>query len=165
MITVHSGPIQHCVALSPAAAVPTAQLLQQRAARKQQQRVALVAPPPHPGHNLGLGRDSSCPPRLYSARSNGRRQSESDGQASISEDQKPPPAAASLNPSRILSLPFSLIRAECSQQPRMASSGGNGDGGAAAAPLAGARVRLEPRAAPSRRATVVPFADRARAVA
>ena len=78
---------------------------------------------------------------------------------------EPPPAAASLNPSFILSLPFSLIRAECSQQSRMASRGGSGGGGAAAAPLAGARVRLEPRAAPSRRATVVPFADRARAVA
>ena len=60
------------------------------------QRVALVAPPTRPGRNLGLGRDSSCPPGLYSARSNSRRQSESDGQASISEDQKPPPTVASL---------------------------------------------------------------------
>ena len=84
MITVHSGPVQHCVALSPAAAVLAAQLQQQRAARKQQQRVALAAPPPRPGRNLGLGRDSSCPPGLYSARSNARRQSESDDRAPFS---------------------------------------------------------------------------------
>ena len=114
-----------------------AQLLQQHAARKQQQhaahhyarlwptttraqqptlkprgpaaqRVALAAPPPRPGRNLGLGWDSSCPPWLYSARSNGRRQSESDGQASISEDQNPhwpwlPSTLASFFPSLSLS--------------------------------------------------------------
>ena len=123
IITVHSGPVQHCVARSSAAAVRAAQLLtraaqllQQHAAhhyarlrptttRAQQptlksrgpaaQCVALAAPPRHPGSNLGLGQDSSCPPGLYSAWSNSRRQSESDGQASISEDKKPPPTAAS----------------------------------------------------------------------
>ena len=34
---------------------------------------------------------------------------------------------------------------------------GEGDGGAAVAPLAGARVRPEPRAAPSSGTSVVPF--------
>jgi hypothetical protein len=53
----------------------------------------------------------------------------------------------------------------CSQQPRMAVRVGSGGGGSAAAPLASARVRLKPRAALSRGATVVPFADRSRAVA
>ena len=48
------------------------------------QRVALMVPPSRPGRNLGLGQDSSCPPGLYSARSNARRQSESDGRAPFS---------------------------------------------------------------------------------
>jgi hypothetical protein len=47
----------------------------------------------------------------------------------------------------------------------MAAREGSGGGGAAAAPLAGARVRPEPLAALLRGATVVPFADRASAVA
>jgi len=40
---------------------------------------------------------------------------------------------------------------------------GEGDGGAAVAPLAGARVRPEPRAAPSSGTSVVPFGGPVRA--
>ena len=64
---MHSGPVQHCVARSPAAAVRAAQLLtrsahmlQQRTARNQQQRTAhhyarafLPAPRPQPGPGPG----------------------------------------------------------------------------------------------------------------
>jgi hypothetical protein len=107
---------------------------------------------PRPGRNLGLGRDSGHPlslawaewepGELWPSDRIGRSFMRLARSKSASDGLSP-------NPNNILSLPFSLIRAECNQQPRMAARGGSGGGGAAAAPLADARHhRGEPRWCP-----------------